>query len=34
MDDQKYAQEEDMLGLDEYKESFTNIMADLLDEKE
>jgi HPt (histidine-containing phosphotransfer) domain-containing protein len=31
---QKYAQEEDILSLDEYKHSFTNIMGELLEEKE
>lgn len=31
---QKYAQDEDMLALDEYKDNFTNTMLELLEEKE
>ena len=30
---QKYAQEEDMLSLDEYKDGFTHIMGELLEEE-
>jgi len=31
---QKYAEEEDMLALDEYKDVFTKVMVDLLEEQE